>query len=51
MAVDLRPKVTTSPLGVTTDEGTLTGVNLQDVTEVDRSAVYEGFYFGLGFAF
>jgi len=42
VAVELRPKV------VSMSDG---GVNLQDVTEVDRFAEYEGFYFGLAYRF
>jgi hypothetical protein len=42
VAVELRPKVTSTSDG---------GVNLQDVTEVDRPVGYEGFYFGLAYRF
>lgn len=39
--VDLRPKVTF----------TATGLAVQDVEEIDRSATYEGFYTGLSYTF
>ena len=42
VGVDLRPKVVTSAPG---------GLNVQDVTEVDRSAQYEGGYFTVAFTF
>ena len=42
VGVDLRPKVVTSAPG---------GVNVQDVTEVDRSVQYEGGYFSVAFTF
>lgn len=42
VGVDLRPKVTSITPG---------GTNLVDVTETDRSAEYDGFYFALAYTF
>jgi hypothetical protein len=42
VGVDLRPKVTAI---------TNSGTNLVDVTETDRSAEYEGYYFGAAYTF
>jgi hypothetical protein len=41
VGVDLRPK----------GNSLYAGVNVQDITEVDRSATYEGFYAGLAYRF
>ena len=58
VGMDLRPKATTaspSAVTVTIDDDIISvspggqAINLQDLTEIDRSVEYEGFYGGVEF--
>ena len=43
--------VTTSPTGITIEDGELMGINIQTLSETPRSATYEGLYGGIAYRF
>ncbi len=51
IATEMRPEVTTTTAGVRVTDDGLEGVNVQNFSDVSRSATYEGFYFALSYEF